>query len=272
MSSPISTRSIDRNSFVPFYIQVIDYLTEYIDNNHLPPGHQLPGEADLCEAFDVSRTVIRQALQELEYKGLIYKEKGRGTFVAKPKIHEGLFQELTGFYQDMVAKGHHPVSEVLKQEKVLATKKVAAFLDLVPEAPVIQIDRVRFINQEPIVYVTTYLPFDLCPDLLEVDLTNQSLYAYIEREYGLVIANGKRFLEAVVANQLEAKLLQIDVGAPLLLLNSVSYLSDGRPIEYFHAVHRGDRSRFETELVRVSHPGELAEKIHNQNNHKKSFE
>jgi len=203
---------------------------------------------------------------------LIYKEKGRGTFVAKPKIHEGLFQELTGFYQDMVAKGHQPVSDVLKQEKVQATKKVAAFLDLDPDAPVIQIDRVRFINQEPIVFVTTYLPYDLCPDLLDVDLTNQSLYAYLERDYGLVIDSGKRFLEAVIANQREAQLLHVDVGAPLLLLNSVSYLSDGRPIEYFHAVHRGDRSRFETELVRVSHPGELAEKLHNANNHIKNFE
>jgi len=272
MSPPISTQPIDRQSFVPFYIQVIDSLIEYIENNHLPPGHQLPGEADLCQAFDVSRTVIRQALQELEYKGLIYKEKGRGTFVAKPKIHEGLFQELTGFYQDMVAKGHQPVSDVLKQEKVQATKKVAAFLDLDPDAPVIQIDRVRFINQEPIVFVTTYLPYDLCPDLLDVDLTNQSLYAYLERDYGLVIDSGKRFLEAVIANQREAQLLHVDVGAPLLLLNSVSYLSDGRPIEYFHAVHRGDRSRFETELVRVSHPGELAEKLHNANNHIKNFE
>ena len=272
MSSLIPNLPIDRNSLIPFYIQVIDSLTEYIDNNHLPPGHQLPGEADLCQAFDVSRTVIRQALQELEYKGLIYKEKGRGTFVAEPKIHEGLFQELTGFYQDMVAKGHRPMTDVLKQEKVLATKKVAAFLDLTPGAHVIQIDRLRYINQEPIVYVTTYLPFDLCPALLDVDLSNQSLYAYLEREHGLLIASGKRFLEAVIANQLEAELLQIDIGAPLLLLNSISYLPNGQPIEYFHAVHRGDRSKFETELVRVSNPGELAEKIHKVTNHKRSFE
>ncbi|MFV1949741.1 MAG: GntR family transcriptional regulator [Anaerolineales bacterium] len=272
MSSSIPNLPIDRNSLIPFYIQVIDSLTEYIDNNHLPPGHQLPGEADLCQSFNVSRTVIRQALQELEYKGLIYKEKGRGTFVAEPKIHEGLFQELTGFYQDMVAKGHRPMTDVLKQEKVLATKKVAAFLDLTPGTAVIQIDRLRFINQEPIVYVTTYLPFDLCPALLDVDLSNQSLYAYLEQEHGLLIARGKRFLEAVIANQLEAELLKIDIGAPLLLLNSVSYLPDGKPIEYFHAVHRGDRSKFETELVRVSNPGELAKKIHNVSNHKRNFE
>ena len=266
MSSLIPSHSIDRNSFVPFYIQVIDSLTEYIELNDFPPGHQLPGEADLCKTFDVSRTVIRQALQELEYKGLIYREKGKGTFVSKPKIHEGLFQELTGFYQDMVAKGHRPRSDVLKQEKIQASKRVADYLDLAENSSVIQIDRLRYVNHEPIVFVTTYLPFDMCPQLLEVDLTNQSLYAYLEKEHGLTIARGRRFLEAVIANQLEAELLQVDIGSPLLMLNSVSYLPDGRPIEYFHALHRGDRSRFETELVRVSQPGDLAKKIRQSSN------
>ena len=66
MSGPIPNLSIDRNSFIPFYIQVIESLTEYIENNKFPPGHQLPGEADLCLSFDVSRTVIRQALKGQE--------------------------------------------------------------------------------------------------------------------------------------------------------------------------------------------------------------
>jgi GntR family transcriptional regulator len=257
----IPEQLVDRNSYIPFYIQVIESLTDYIETNQFPPGHQLPGEADLCRAFDVSRTVIRQALQELEYKGLIYREKGRGTFVAKPKIHEGLFQELTGFYQDMVAKGHLPRSDVLKQEKVPSSQKVADYLNLEPGDSVIQIDRLRYVNHEPIVLVTTYLPYDICPDLLEEDLSEKSLYAYLESEHGLFIASGHRFLEAVVANQIEAEMLQVDVGSPLLLLNSVSYLADGRPMEYFHALHRGDRSRFETELVRVSEPGDLVKKI-----------
>jgi len=261
MSSAIPTHTIDRKSFIPLYIQVIDSISEYIENNQLPPGFQLPGEAELCRSYDVSRTVIRQALQELEYKGLIYREKGRGTFVAKPKIHESLFQELTGFYQDMVAKGHRPRSDVLKQEKVNANKKISAYLGLEVNDPIIQIDRLRYVNHEPIVLVTTYLPYHLCPELLDVDLENQSLYAYLEREHGIQIARGKRFLEAVIANQLEAELLKVDLGSPLILLNSVSYLPDGTPIEYFHALHRGDRSRFETELIRVKQPGELAQKI-----------
>ena len=247
--------TVDRSSYIPYYIQVVDSLKDYIDHGGGQPGEQLPGDPELCRLFGVSRTVIRQALKELEYDGLIIREKGKGTFIAEPKIHESLFQELTGFYQDMAAKGHAPVSKILKQTLIPATPKIAAYLNLNPKTPVIHIDRLRFVQDEPIVLVTTYLPYSLCPILLEADLTEQSLYAFLEREYGLVIARGRRILEAVLANDYEAELLGVMPGAPLILLDSVSYLDDGTPIEFFHALHRGDRSRFEVELIRMSDRG-----------------
>jgi GntR family transcriptional regulator len=257
MSEHSLNTQINRDSYVPLYIQVIDSLIDFIEVNKFSAGYQIPGEAEMCRSFDVSRTVIRQALKELEYKGLIYRTKGLGTFVSEPKIRENLFQELTGFYQDMEAKGHQPQSNVLKQEKVPATKKIAAYLEIEEGMPVIQIDRLRFLNQEPIAFVTTYLPFALVPELVEIDLSNQSLYAYLEKVHGIQIARGKRFLEAVPANQLEAELLEVDIGSPLILLNSISYLSDDMPLEYYHAVHRGDRSRFEVDLIRVIQPEEI---------------
>lgn len=243
--------NIDRDSYVPLYIQVMDAVQEYIDGGDAEPGEQLPGEPEMCRLFDVSRTVIRQALRELEHEGLIVREKGKGTFVAEPKIRESLFQELTGFYQDMAAKGHPPVSDVLKQEIIAAPRKIAGFLQLRVGAPVIQIDRVRYVEEEPIVFVTTYLPYDLCPRLLKADLTHASLYAFLEEEYDMVIARGHRILEAVPANEREAELLETEKGSPLILIDSISYLSDGTPIEYYHALHRGDRSRFEVELIRL---------------------
>lgn len=263
MTSSIRSHTIDRDSYVPLYIQVIDALTDFIAANELPPDHQLPAEVELCDTFDVSRTVVRQALRELEHKGLIYRVKGRGTFVSKPKIHESLFQELTGFYQDMVAKGLKPTSKVLLQEKINAPNHVADYLELAKEATVIQIDRLRYVNSEPVVFVTTYLPYELCPELLEVDLSDRSLYSYLENQLGLVIDRGRRTLEAVGAGEREAELLEIEIGSPLLLLDSVSYLPDNTPVEYFHALHRGDRARFETELVRVSQPSDLAKQIRN---------
>jgi GntR family transcriptional regulator len=141
----------------------------------------------------------------------------------------------------MEAKGHRLHLKVLKQEKVPASKKVADKLEVQEGTAVVQIDRLRFLGQEPIVLVTSYLPNNLAPELVEVDLSDQSLYVYLENAHGFQISHGKRYLEAVPANQLEAEQLQVDVGSPLILLDSISYLSDGTPLEYFHALHRGDR-------------------------------
>jgi GntR family transcriptional regulator len=257
---PLNTR-IDRDTYIPLYIQVMDSLLEYIESGGGKPGEQLPSEPDLCRMFDISRTVIRQALKELEIKGLIYRSKGRGTFIAEPKIRESLFQELTGFYQDMVTKGLRPITKVLKQEVIQPASKIALLLNISDDAQVIEIERLRFVQGEPIVLVTSYLPYALVPGLENVDLRDRSLYAYLEEAFGLSIARGRRTLEAVPANTMEADLLQVKKGAPLLLLNSVGFLADGTPLEYYHALHRSDRSRFEVELTRTRHSGKRIEKL-----------
>jgi GntR family transcriptional regulator len=246
---------IDFDSNIPYYIQLIEALKEKISHGDWKPGEQIPPEAELCATYGVSRTVVRQALREIELDGLVIRRKGKGTFVAEPKISESLAQKLTGFYQDMVERGHKLVTQVLGQAMIPANKKVAGFLGVQPGTMVIEIKRLRFVDDEPIVIVVSYLPYHLCPQLLGIDLTDQSLYAYLEQECGLMIARGRRAIEAVGANEQEAELLKVSKGDPLVLLDSVSYLEDGTPIEYYHAVHRGDRSRFEVELVRIREQG-----------------
>ncbi|MGQ9625340.1 MAG: GntR family transcriptional regulator [Anaerolineae bacterium] len=248
-------KTINRDIPLPYYFQLKELLREEIESGKWQPEQQIPSEAELCERFELSRTVVRQALNELVNEGLLYRQKGKGTFVARPKIGESLVQNLTGFYEDMVARGLTPVTQVLEQSVVPASKKVAEKLNLKPGSKVIKIERRRFINDEPILLVTTYIPYEACPELLNEDLTKQSLYALLEEKYGLEIVRGHRTLEAVAANEYEARLLNIEEKAPLVLLHSVSYLRDGRPIEYYHAVHRGDRSRFEVELLRVKKHG-----------------
>lgn len=252
-----TNNAIDFNSNIPYYIQLIEALKEKIRSGEWQAGDQLPSEPDLCEAYGVSRTVVRQSLREIELEGLITRRKGKGTFVSEPKISESLAQKLTGFYQDMVERGHVIETQVLHHKLVPADKKVAEYLDVDPGTTVIDIKRLRFIKGEPIVLVSSYLPLDLCPELAEADITNKSLYEFLENECGVIIAYGRRSIEAVPANETEANLLHMDVGAPLILLDSVSYLEDDTPIEYYHAVHRGDRSRFEVELVRIKEVGSI---------------
>jgi GntR family transcriptional regulator len=242
---------IDRNSPLPYYVQLKEALTEAIESGLWEAGERIPSEPELCRRFGVSRTVVRQALKEMTYQGLVVREKGRGTFVAEPKISSSsLVHSLVGFYEDMAERGHAPVAEVLEQAIEPASAKLMTILGIEATTPVIKLVRLRFVQGEPIVLVTSYLPYDLCPKLADADLSEQSLYAFLKAEYGLSVASGRRRIDAVAANENEARLLQVAEGAPLLKLDSVSYLEDGTPLEYFHGVFRGDRSRFEIEIDR----------------------
>jgi GntR family transcriptional regulator len=243
-------QTIDFKSNIPYYVQLTDRIKEKIQQKTWKPGCRIPGEMELCDEYGISRTVVRQALRELALDGLIVRRKGKGTFVAEPKVSEGLAQKLTGFYQDMMERGLRSSTQVLYQRVVPCTEKVAEFLHIPAGTKVININRLRFVEDTPIQLVDSFVPFDLCPRLADVDLTDRSLYEFLEHEYGLFITRCRRYIEAVAANEVESKLLQIERAAPLVMLDSISYLENGTPVEYYHAVHRGDRTRFEVELWR----------------------
>jgi len=133
---------------------------------------------------------------------------------------------------------------------VLATSSIAARLGMRPGEPVIELERLRFMDDQPWVVVTTYLPAGLTPDLARRDLGGDvSLYRLLERDYGLPIVAAVRTVEATVAGPRDAALLRIAEGAPLLVLRSVSLTTDDRPLEYFIAHHRGDQSAFTVYLA-----------------------
>ncbi|MBO8140716.1 MAG: GntR family transcriptional regulator [Firmicutes bacterium] len=243
--------AINRSGPVPYYYQLKELIKDHIHRGRWQPGSRIPSEPQLCELYGVSRTVVRQALGELVAEGYLRKERGRGTFVAKPKIAGSLVQRLTGFYEDVVRRGLLPRTKVLSQSVVPAPQTVAAYLEIPVDTPVIRIERLRFVDDEPLLLVTTYIPYVLCPGLVKEDLAENSLYQLMEEKYGIRLARGRRMLEAVAATELEAQLLGVKPGAPLLYLRSITYMPNGQAIEYYEAKHRGDRSMLEVELIRT---------------------
>lgn len=252
---------IDFSSPLPYYAQLLELLQGRLVRREFLPGQRIPGEPELCRLYGVSRTVVRQALGELERRGLIERRKGKGTFVAYPKIGESLAQRLTGFHADMLARGYQPQTRLLHRRLVPAADPVAAYLEVPPGTPLFDIKRLRSVQDVPVQIVTSYLPRDLCPALADASLDDRSLYAFLEQECGLSIARGRRFIEAVNAGEEDARLLEVERGAALIRLESVSYLENGRPLEYYQALHRGDRARFEIELVRYPSDGDFSGRL-----------
>lgn len=245
------TPSIDFNSHIPYYVQFAKIIKEQIQTGELNPGDQLPGEQELCQIFDISRTVVRQALDILRRENLIYRKKGKGTFVTQPIINASYAQNLSGFYHEMKTRGLKPTTRIIKHQVIEPPKWIADRLDLDSKQSVVEIERLRFLYEIPIILVTNYIPLHICPSLAKADLTNRSLYDYLEEETGMVISSGKRLIEAVRAKPNQAELLEISTGSPVLKLESVCYLEDKTPIEYYYSYQRTDRSRLEVEIFRV---------------------
>lgn len=255
MKTPVKTtvdisQAVDHASPIPYYFQLREYLIQLIQTGALHDGEQLPTEMELCSATGLSRTVIRQALQDLVNEGYLERFRAKGTFVARPKVSERLIQTLTGFYEDSIAHGLTPRTQVLNFEVIPSPTRIARELKIHAGEPVIYLNRLRYIENEPIVLVKTYIPQYMCPSLLQWDMETHSLYQVLREQFNLCIVRAYRSIEAVAARAEEARLLGLDRNTPLLLLKSTGYLANGRPLEYFIACHRGDRAKFEVELVR----------------------
>lgn len=241
---------------VPKYFRIKQAVLERIASGAWAPGAVIPSEVELCREFGVSRTTARKAVADLAYDGRLVVVQGKGTFVATPKVEEHFVQRAFGIHEDMQRRGITLTTQVLRQEVEEASAEVARRLQLRRGEHVHVIVRLRFLDDEPMLISTTYVPYALCPDLATEDLTECSLYALLRDRYGLAIARGERRLEAVAADQREARLLDIALGSPLLLLDSVAYAVDGRPFEHSVALQRGDRTTVEVEFLAT--PDDLA--------------
>jgi GntR family transcriptional regulator len=234
---------------VPKYHHVKESILARIIDGSWAPDMLIPSETELGKEFEVSRITIRRAISELVHSGRLRTVQGKGTFVAKPKLSERFMQRAFGFYEDMERRGLRLTTKVVRQEKVPASAEVATQLNIKPTELVQTLTRIRSVEDEKLLISTTYLPASLCPDLHTLDLSEGSLYRLLSTRYGLAITRGLRSLEAVSAAQEEARALDIALGSPLLLLESVAYLADGRAFEFSRTYHRGDRARVEVEFA-----------------------
>lgn len=243
-----SPADIDKNSPIPYHYQLTEIVRKLISQKQWRHGDKLPSEREFCETFKISRITVRKALDSLATEGLIQTTKGIGTFVSEQKYLEKWAGFPIGFTDSLANQGYRIETQVLTLETIPSTEKISQELELSPGELVLHLHRLRFIAQEPILIVSSYLPQHLVPEIEKNDFTHNSLYQVLRSNYGVKIDKVKRGIEAVAATEKEARLLQVDLGAPLLQIESTSYTPDGKPVEYFIAKRRGDRTRIEFEL------------------------
>lgn len=237
---------IDRKNPIPLYIQLKEFIVQKIENNEWVTGELIPSEIELQNQFNLSRTTVRQALGELVSAGVLERIQGKGTFVAKPKL-EPKRPDLTGFTHDMKDKGHQITSEVLKQSVVRSNDKLIKLFR--NNNDVFNLERIRYVDGLPVGYHKAFINISVTPfvNLDKYDFSADSLYEALVQE-GVVFGEAEETVEADVADDYYAELLNIPTGSPVLILTRTVYLEDGIPYEYTKMVYRSDRYKYSIKL------------------------
>jgi GntR family transcriptional regulator len=238
---------IDQASPLPKYYQLKEALRGLI--TALQPDQLIPSESELCDTYQISRTTVRKALNDLIHEGLLYTVQGKGTFVSNRKLRSFWAQTTRGFAEEMAQRGYKITTQVLSFTTMPATDTVASALEIQPAEPVCEIVRLRSLDQQPFDLATTYLPARLCPGLEREDLSHLSLYALLHSRYNIRLASGTRLAESDLCAAEEAPLLGIPAGAPLLVVTSILRDDRGRPVEYGIDRQRGDRAQVEIDVL-----------------------
>jgi GntR family transcriptional regulator len=233
----VPLRPLDKHSSVPLYSQLYHRLVEQITSGQLKAGDRLPPERELAEGLKVSRITARQAIDALVEKGLVYREQGRGTFVAEARMR-GLIG-FTSFSDDLRSRGMHPSSQVLVQKLVTVDEETQKVLKLGPEEQALHLVRVRMADGKPVALQSSYIPARLVPGLEQEDMRDQSLYSILREKYYIHPAWTEAEIEATSASAEEAQALQLDKNAPVLVVRGITFTESFEVIETVRTVYRG---------------------------------
>lgn len=244
--NPVKYTILHENT-VPLYYQLFTQIKNEIQNGTLSPGDLLPAESQLCALYNLSRSTVRQAFNQLVEEGLAIRRRGKGSFVAEKKLNRSL-NHLYNFSEDMLELGLQPHSKVLASGSEPATPELAEKLQLPAGASVFRLVRLRLADEEPLLLEITHIPLHLCPAIEKENFAETSLYQFLKAKYRLNLHRAVETYEAVTLNRETAKLLGCQTGTGAFKIQRVAYLDSGIPFELTNSYQKGSACRFKVEL------------------------
>ncbi|POH58670.1 GntR family transcriptional regulator [Arthrobacter glacialis] len=236
---------LDRESPVSVHVQLRELLRNYVLSSN-KSGRQLPSERDMAAHFSVARMTLRHAVEALVEEELLERVVGVGTFVARTKLDVTL--KLTSYSEEMARRGMRPSARVLAFEQIRATARLARELQLEEGQAVIRLRRLLLADDEPMSVDENFLPAWRVPGILDAGPPS-SLYNVLGERYGLVIEWGEDIIEANAATPSIARLLKVDIGAPVLRTERHAFVSRST-VDYSVSFYRADRYKLRVPLQR----------------------
>lgn len=235
-----------REAPVPLHYQIYLKLRENIENGIYKRGDQLPTEKEICEMFNVSRTTVRRALEELKREGIIERIKGKGTFITLDKKEEQL-SNLTGFSEEAKLMGMETHSKVITNKLTRIPLEAKEVFDMPDEGMVVLLKRIRFLDNEPYAVEWAYLNPNAdirVLNILERNMEKESLYGILKDEFEISLSYAEEIMELIKIDGENARYLNQDDGECAILRRRYTYTADGKCIEYVLSIYRGDKYKF----------------------------
>ncbi|MEO8646051.1 GntR family transcriptional regulator [Pseudomonas sp.] len=240
--------SLSSDVRLPLYQRLRDHLAEQIANNRWRPGEAIPTEAALSAEYQLSTGTVRKAVDALVSEGILERQQGRGTFIRRPQFQSSLFR----FFRFQTASGERqvPESRILSIEPVAAPSAVAQALGLPVESPVIRIVRVRLLDVQPVLAEEIWLPRNRFEALLEIDLSRKGplLYPIYEEVCAQVVAYAEETLTAESVNEVHARLLQVPINSPVVVIERLARDYAGTPLEWRRSRGHAEHFRYSVDI------------------------
>ncbi len=239
---------LDKSIPIPLYYQLKEEILNNIKSGVYEQGSMVPKEQDLCDSLGISRTTVRQAITELVHEGWLYRINSKGTFVSKPKVGQDFIKKLEPFNEQISRMNMVPSTRIVELQVIPASRTVAEKLKIREGRQVIYLYRVRYADDEALVTIKTYLPYDKCSFVMQHDLEKESLYNILSRSESTRVCTAHRVIEAVEAEPEDGRFMDIKPGKPIHLFSTEGYNIFEEPIEFSIARYRGDRNTFDVNI------------------------
>ena len=238
-----------KDGAVPLYRQLKKSLNDQIEMGFIKPGQLIPSERTLCLQHGISRITVRRCISELIYERILYRRQGKGTFVARRKIQQGLAR-IVNFTQTVLELGMKPSTTILSVESMSAIGEVAKELGLPIAARVVRLALLGMGDEEPLVFYESFFPPDIGRKITQEAKKREkegvpfSTYDLYDESAGVFPFTVNQAFEAITANDRLSVIMKLKKGAPILLITSIFLDRNQQPLEFRKAMYRGDRYKF----------------------------
>ena len=238
---------------LPRYYQIKAIIKKWIVEKEFNVGDRIPSENELAARFDVSRLTVRQAVSQLVQEGFLTTRRGAGTYVTDNQELINRYNiEFSGFMDDLFYLASRSKTKSAVVKRIKTPKFIRSKLQL-PEADkdIIQIKRVRFINNRSFAYTINYIPVAVGEKIKKTALFKKPLLQILEQDFGIEFTEAFQTMQASFCDQEIAAKLSIPAGSPVLFVERIMYVKNRVPFEVVQSSYRGDLYKYVTRLKPV---------------------